>query len=112
MKYNGILRRDIKMEIDTKKYTLLESTLNLPKELIETLDQVNLEFEMVWVFGSWAKGKQHEKSDLDLFVLSNKGHVHANDVCKKINPLLDVRAIKRDELYKLEREVTVLHKRK
>ena len=48
-----------------------KDVLNILKRLRDALENGNIHIDQMILFGSWAKGTQHEGSDIDVVIVSN-----------------------------------------
>jgi len=47
------------------------TALTLTRNYLLRLKETNLDFSDAWLFGSYAKGNQHENSDIDIAIVMN-----------------------------------------
>jgi predicted nucleotidyltransferase len=54
------------------------AALKISREYLKRVRESNLNFSEAWLFGSYAKGNQHENSDIDIaIVLSDNENVNS-----------------------------------
>jgi len=56
--------------------------LKLSYEYLKRVRESNLSFTEAWLFGSYARGNQHENSDIDIAIIlnDNENHTFETDV--------------------------------
>ncbi len=56
--------------------------LKLSHENLKRVQKANLNFSEAWLFGSYARGNQHENSDIDIAIVlsDNENHTFETDV--------------------------------
>lgn len=56
--------------------------LKLSKGYLQRLKNTNIDFSEAWLFGSYAKGSQHDNSDIDIAIVlkDNVNHTFDTDV--------------------------------
>jgi predicted nucleotidyltransferase len=58
------------------------AALKISREYLKRVRESNLNFSEAWLFGSYAKGNQHENSDIDIAIVlgENENHTFETDV--------------------------------
>ncbi len=54
--------------------------LKISRNYLERLRKSDIEFSEAWLFGSYAKGNQHENSDIDIVLKNNSIHTFETEV--------------------------------
>jgi len=56
--------------------------LKISREYLKRVRKANLNFSEAWLFGSYARGSQHENSDIDIAIVltDNENHTFETDV--------------------------------
>ncbi|MBV5343782.1 nucleotidyltransferase domain-containing protein [bacterium] len=59
-----------------------KTALKISCEYLRRVRESNLNFSEAWLFGSYAKGNQHENSDIDIAIVlsDNENHTFETDV--------------------------------
>ncbi|MCE5332051.1 MAG: nucleotidyltransferase domain-containing protein [Bacteroidales bacterium] len=50
--------------------------LKISRNYLERLRESDIEFSEAWLFGSYAKGNQHENSDIDIAIVLKNNSIH------------------------------------
>lgn len=50
--------------------------LKISRNYLERLRKSDIEFSEAWLFGSYAKGNQHENSDIDIAIVLKNNSIH------------------------------------
>jgi predicted nucleotidyltransferase len=50
--------------------------LKISREYLKRVRKSNLDFTEAWLFGSYARGNQHENSDIDIAIVLNESGTH------------------------------------
>ena len=50
--------------------------LKISRNYLERLRKSDIEFSEAWLFGSYAKGSQHENSDIDIAIVLKNNSIH------------------------------------
>ena len=58
--------------------------LKISKEYLRRVRNSDLEFSEAWMFGSYAKGNQHDNSDIDLAIVLNNNTTHTFETDVKL----------------------------
>ena len=58
--------------------------LNLSKGYLKRLQNTKFGFSEAWLFGSYARGNQHDDSDIDVAILLNDNVIHDFDTDVKL----------------------------
>jgi predicted nucleotidyltransferase len=56
----------------------------ISKQYLQKLRIADLLFSEAWLFGSYARGSQHENSDIDLAIVLHEGVIHTFDTEVKL----------------------------
>lgn len=87
MRYNGTINTADRVQ-DTKTYVAPEHFIDLPEDIQRAMKLVAFMFDSnVYLFGSYAAGRHHANSDLDLFVIST---MNRNAATERANRQLDL----------------------
>jgi predicted nucleotidyltransferase len=60
------------------------AALKISKEYLQRVKNAELGFSEAWLFGSYAKGNQHENSDIDLAIILNENIKHTFELEVKL----------------------------
>lgn len=58
--------------------------LKISRNYLERLRKSNIEFSEAWLFGSYAKGNQHENSDIDIAIVLKNNSIHTFETDVKL----------------------------
>lgn len=58
--------------------------LKISREYLKRVRKTKLDFTEAWLFGSYAKGSQHENSDIDIAIVLNDNEVHTFETDVKL----------------------------
>ncbi|MEI6754724.1 MAG: nucleotidyltransferase domain-containing protein [Paludibacter sp.] len=78
--------------------------LKLSREYLKRVRKAKLDFSEAWLFGSYARGSQHENSDIDIAIVLNDTECHTFETDVKLmiirkgeETLIEPHAFSKDE---------------
>jgi predicted nucleotidyltransferase len=58
--------------------------LKISRNYLKRLRKSDIEFSEAWLFGSYARGSQHENSDIDIAIVLNDNTIHTFETDVKL----------------------------